>query len=240
MKRILFVSIILLAGSVVAQSPTALRLLDNQASLLRVTPIDPNGWSVAGAELSYPLYGDKSAFDLSFKMSTRFAIAFTEFDFGRTWYLLTFGNIGLPNFNHVSVFDGVVSDDEGLNFGMQLYSVFGKIYKKALTTSFIASTKINSFGDNQVLSYRFGASAEVSFSDGGLPLIINGTVSYLLLDDKGEFASLQSEPVGKGVWTANPYAILPIGGNLGMLVQSTFAENAKPLYRVGVIMATGL
>lgn len=138
------------------------------------------------------------------------------------------------------MFANTVSADEGINFGMQAYTIFGKLYKKSLTTSLLASTKINTFGNTQVLSYRFGLGAEASLADAGLPLVLNVTPSYLLLDDKNEFASLQGEKVGTGIWTTDAYLILPIGDKLGALFQTTFAENVTPVFRLGLIVSAGL
>lgn len=238
MIRKVLVFLALFATSVLAQSPTAFRLLDLSGVGNYGSPKEPNAW--AGARLVYPVIGKAEKFDLSFELAGKFVIDFTEFDLWRKWYLLTYGNIGLPNFNNVNVFANTVSADEGINFGMQAYTIFGKLYKKSLTTSLLASTKIISFGDTQVLSYRFGLGAEASLADAGLPLVLNVTPSYILMDDKSEFASLQGEKVGAGIWTTDTYLILPIGDKLGALFQTTFAENVTPVFRLGLIVSAGL
>lgn len=239
MIRKVLVFLALFATSVLAQSPTAFRLLDLSGVGNYNSPEEFNAW--AGAQLNYPIIGKEEKFDLGFGLAGKFVIDFTKFNLGgRTWNVLTYGNLGLPNFNNVNVFANTVSADEGINFGMQAYTIFGKLYKKSLTTSLLASTKINSFGDTQVLSYRLGLGAEVSLADAGLPLVLNVTPSYILMDDKSEFASLQGEKVGAGIWTTDTYLILPIGDKLGALFQTTFAENVTPVFRLGLIVSAGL
>lgn len=238
MKKVLLI-LALFTTSLLAQSPTAFRLLDLSGVGNYNSPEEFNAW--AGAQLNYPIIGKEEKFDLSFGLSGKFVVDFTKFDLaGRTWNVLTYGNIGLPNFNNVNVFANTVSADEGINFGMQAYTIFGKLYKKSLTTSLLASTKINTFGNTQVLSYRLGLGAEVSLADAGLPLVVNVTPSYVILKNENEFATLQNEQVGSGIWTTDAYLILPIGDKVGALFQTTFAENVTPAFRLGVIVSAGL
>lgn len=236
MKRIFIAVLVLLAASLQAQSPLSVCTMAEKDE-----PLDPNMWSKVGFQLNYPLVGERDAFDLRFGLGGKLVISAFEFDLGRPWYLVTYGNFGLPNSNNVQTFNNTISSDDGLHFGLQAYSIFGKIYTKALTTSLILGTKINTFGNTQVVSYRFGTGVELSLAEKNkLPLIVSFTPTYILLKNKAEFAMLQSERVGRGVWTADAYIILPVGEKLGLLVQSTFAEQMIPQYRVGVIVTTGL
>jgi hypothetical protein len=232
MKK-LFTIFILCATTVFAQSPTAFRSL-NHASTLAYNP--PNAW--AGSVLSYPLVGKD--FDLSFGVSGKFVIDFTELKIGRQWNILTYGDLGLPNPNNVNGFTAVASEQEGIDVGLQAYTTFGNLQSKSFTTYLNAKAKLNSFGDNSINSYHFGTGLELSLRGGGLPLIVNVSPAYVLLANKEKFARVQNETDGVGFWKVDAFVIIPAGDKLGVLAQWTSAENVKRIFSVGLILSSSL
>lgn len=236
MKRILLTIFVLMACVTYAQSPTAFRSLDLVGAKAYGAPAEYNAW--AGSILSYPLVGRD--FDLSFGVSGKIVIDFTKIDLGRTWNILTYGDLGLPNYNNVNAFTSVVSDQEGIDVGLQGYTTFGNLGKQALTAYLNLAAKLNTFGDTQVNSYRFGAGVELSLRGEGLPIIVNVSPAYVLVSDKTSFSRLQNETVSSGFWMSNTFVIIPIGDKIGLLTQSTFAENVKLQVRIGLILSAGL
>jgi hypothetical protein len=235
MKRIFTVAlltVVLLATSIFAQSPTAFRQV-SRVSIVRYNP--PNFWY--GSVLSAPL-GEN--FDLAYELQAKTVIDFTQFKLGRTWNVLAFGNLGLPNYNNLNAFTAVASSQTGIDVGIQTFSTFGKLSDKAFTVYLTGKAKLNSFGGTDINSYHAGAGLELSLRGGGLPLIVNVSPTYVLLASKGKFASVQSETNAAGFWMTDTFVIVPVGDKLGLLVQSTFAENASPVVRAGLILAAGL
>lgn len=238
MKRISIPILLLVTFSFsFAQSPTVFRRLDLTGIGSYQTPEDYNAW--AGAKFSYPLIGSKGSFDLNFGLTGKFVIDFTKIELGRTIYVLTYGNLGIPQTKQ-NVYSAVASQEDGIVFGVQGYTIFGKIYKQALTAIVGTSAKLNSLGSTKVYSYRFGAGLETSFAGEGLPLILSISPAYTLVNDKAKFVAVQSESAAKGFWTADVYIILPIVNKLGLLVQSAFMENLPPAFRAGVVLSAGL
>lgn len=237
MKRILSIVFVLFSTVTFAQSPTALRSLNLTGAKVYSAPVEYNAW--AGATIAYPLIGDNK-FSTNFGIGGKTVIDFAEFDLGRTWYLLTYGDLGLPNYNRVSPFDNIMSNQEGLGVGLQAYSIFGDLKKSSLTTILNVGAKLNSFGGVDVYSYRFGAGVEISLRGAGLPLIFNLSPAYVLLSEKDQFVKVQSETTDTDIWTSDAFVILPIGDKLGLLVQSTFTKDAKPDVRAGIILSAGL
>lgn len=229
--------ILLLASFALAQSSTSFRRLDPTGVRGYGSPEEYNAW--AGASLSYPLVGAEGSFDLNFGLSGKIVLDFTKIDLGRSWYVLTYGNISTPA-PKKSVYSALASEQDGVVFGVQGYTIFGKIYRKALTAIVNGSAKLNSFGSTQVYSYRFGGGAEASFAGEGLPLVVNFSPAYVMLNDKAQFSSVQGESSAKGFWTADAFFILPVGDKIGLLVQGTFTENIAPLYRAGIVLSAGL
>lgn len=235
MKRII-VLFLLFASVSFSQSPTAFRRLDLAGVKSYGSPEEYNAW--AGAKLSYPLINPVGSFDLNFGLTGKFVIDFTKIELGRTVYVLTYGNLGVPQVKQ-SVFSTVASSEDGVVFGVQGYTIFGKTYKQALTTVVGASAKLNSFGSTKIYSYRFSSGLEASFAGEGLPLILSIAPAYVLLNGQAQFAGVQSEIRAKGFWTTDAYMILPVADKLGLLVQGTFAKNVSPIYRVGIILSAG-
>lgn len=235
MKRsVLF--ILLFVISSFAQSPTAFRCLDYPISRLSADPY--NAW--AGASFQYPLLGSEGDFNTSFGISGKVVIGMTKLNLGRDWNLLTYTNVGIPQVSK-AVFNALASQEDGIVVGLQSFTTFGSVYKKALTTVVGASAKLNSFGSNDVYSYRFETALELSLgSNENLPLILNINPFYTLLNDKAQFASLQVESSNKGFFGSSVSLILPIGTKLGLLVQGNFAEHVKPTVIAGIILSAGL
>lgn len=237
MKRSIFSILMLLVTSSFAQSPTAFTLLDRQPISARMT--DPyNAW--AGAAFQYPLLGSKGDFNTNFGIHGKVVIGMTKINLGRTWNVLTYTNVGIPQ-QSKAVFNALASQEDGIVVGLQSFTTFGIVYEKALTTIVGASAKLNSFGSNDVYSYRFETALELSLgSNENLPLILNVNPFYTLLNDKDQFASLQAESVNKGFFGSSVSLILPIGVKLGLLVQGNFAEHIKPTVAAGIILSAGL
>ena len=235
MKRsILFV--LLLTASTFAQSPTAFQKLDRPIAKLKADPY--NAW--AGAAFQYPLVGSEGDFNTNFGIFGKVVIGMTKLNLGREWNLLTYTNVGIPQVSK-AVFNALASQEDGIVVGLQSFTTFGSVYKKALTTVVGASAKLNSFGSNDVYSYRFETALELSLgSNENLPLILNINPFYTLLNDKAQFAALQVESSNKGFFGTSVSLILPIGTKLGLLVQSNFAEHVKPTVVAGIILAAGL
>lgn len=234
MKRSLFI-ILLLSPVVLAQSPTSLKNFNPRQT---VSFNSPNAWF--GFKLSYPLAGDAKDFDSSFGIDGSVVLDFAEFVAGRSWKVIAYTNMGLPNYNQVDAFDNVAATDQGISVGMQGYTSFGDPNKKALTVYLNAATKLNTFGNMPVTSYRFGPGFEFSLRGSGLPLVANISPSYVIVNKQSRFSGLQNETDRKGFWTANAFVIFPFGEKLGLLVQSAFTESANPAVKVGVIVATGM
>lgn len=233
MKKFLLFSLILISCTTFAQSPTTFKQLD----LIKARGYNPpNAW--AGSSLTYPLVGQD--FDLTFAVDASFIIDFTEFKLGRPWSVLFYGNFGLPNYNRINAFNSTVSAQDGISVGLQAYTTFGNLADKAFTIYLNAVEKLNTFDTATVNSYRFGSGFELSVRGGGLPLILNVSPNYILLDDKAEFAGVQNETTSKGLWTVDTFVIVPVGRSLGLLVQPTFAEEASPQVKVGLITAVDL
>lgn len=235
MKRsILFV--LLFVASTFAQSPTAFQKLDYPIMLLGNDPF--NAW--AGAGFQYPLVGQEGDFNTNFGISGKVVIGMTKIDLGRTWNVLTCTNVGIPQ-QSKAVFNTLASQEDGIVVGLQSFTTFGTVYRKALTTIVGASAKLNSFGSNDVYSYRFETALELSLgSNENLPLILNVNPFYTLLNDKAQFAALQTESTNKGFFGNSVSLILPIGTKLGLLVQGNFAEYVKPTVVAGIILSAGL
>lgn len=235
MKRsILFV--LLFVASTFAQSPTAFKKLDYPISTKGKDPY--NAW--AGAVFQYPLVGQEGDFNTNFGISGKVVIGMTKLDLGREWNLLTYTNVGIPQ-QSKAVFNALASQEDGIVVGLQSFTVFGTAYQKALTTIIGASAKLNSFGSNDVYSYRFETALELSLgSSENLPLILNVNPFYVLLNDKAQFASLQAESANKGFFGSSVSLILPIGSKLGLLAQGNFAEHVKPTVVAGIILSAGL
>lgn len=236
MKRISTV-ILLLTSISFAQSPTAFQQLDRPTVSRLLT--DPyNAW--AGAVLQYPLLGADGNFNTNFGISGKVVIGMTKLDLGRIWNLLTYTNVGIPQ-QSKAVFNALASQEDGIVVGLQGFTTFGKVYQKALTTVVGASAKLNSFGSNDVYSYRFETAVELSLgSNENLPLILSVNPFYTLLNDKTQFAVLQSESANKGFFGSSVSLILPIGSKLGLLVQGNFIEHVTPTLAAGVILSAGL
>lgn len=235
MKRSLFILVVFLSSAVFAQSPVSLKNF-NPALSRSFNP--PNAWF--GFKLSYPLAGEAKDFDSSFGIDGSVVLDFAQFVAGRSWQVIAYTNLGLPNFNQVSVFDNVVAVDQGISFGTQAYTTFGDLKGKAFTIYLNAATKFNTFADMPVTSYRFGPGFEFSLRNIGLPLVVNVSPSYVIVNKQARFAALQSETDRKGFWSANAFVILPLGEKLGLLLQSNFTESANPAVKAGVIVATGM
>lgn len=236
MKHI--ITILLLFVSVAfSQSSTAFQQLDRPTVSRLLT--DPyNAW--AGAVLQYPLLGTDGSFNTNFGISGKVVIGMTKLDLGRTWNLLTYTNVGIPQ-QSKAVFNALASQEDGIIVGLQGFTTFGRVYQKALTTIVGASAKLNSFGNNDVYSYRFETAIELSLgSDENLPLILNVNPFYTLLNDKAQFAALQSESTNKGFFGSSVSLVLPIGSKLGLLVQGNFVEHVMPTVVAGVILSAGL
>lgn len=236
MKLIAIISLFLVS-IVSAQSPTSFRKLEPAGVKGYGSPEEYNAW--AGASLSYPLVGNEGSFDLNFGLTGKIVLDFTTIELGRKWYVLTYGNIATPA-PRKSAYSLLASEQDGVVFGLQGYTIFGKTYKKSATAIVNASAKLNSFGSTKVYSYRFGGGVEASFAGEGLPLVLNFSPTYVLLNDKAKFASVQNESTAKGFWTADAFFILPVGDKIGFLVQATFTENIAPLYRAGIVLSAGL
>lgn len=237
MKRLLAISITLFVSVSFAQSPTAFRSLDLVGAKKPYgVPVEYNAW--AGSRLSYPLLGDD--FDLAFGVSGKVVIDFATFKAGRVWNVLAYGDLGLPNYNRINAFSAVAQADEGIAVGFQAYTIFGSLNEEAFTAYLNAAAKLNTFGGTVINSYRFGVGLEVSLRGGGLPIIVNISPAYVLLDSQNKFAGVQQEISAKGFWTTDTFLIVPVGDRLGLLLQSTFAENVSPQVRFGLIVAAGL
>lgn len=232
MKK-LFTIFILCATVSFAQSPTAFRSL-NYVSAFSYDP--PNAW--AGPKVVFPL-ADKD-FHLAYIVSSELVVDFAKFKLGREWSVLTYGDLGLPNPNNVNAFSSVTSTQEGITVGVQAYTTLGDLQSQAFTSYLNVQAKLNTFGDNSVYSYHFGVGLETSLRGGGLPLIVNVSPAYVLLASKEKFARVQNETDGVGFWKTDAFVIVPAGDKLGLLFQTTFAENVSPLLKVGLIMAAGL
>lgn len=235
MKRSIFF-VLLLVASTLAQSPTTFQKLDYPVMLLGNDPY--NAW--AGAAFQYPLVGQEGDFNTNFGISGKVVIGMTKLNLGREWNLLTYTNVGIPQ-QSKAVFNALASQEDGIVVGLQSFTTFGTVYQKALTTIIGASAKLNSFGSNDVYSYRFETALELSLgSNENLPLILNVNPFYTLLNDKAQFASLQAESANKGFFGSSVSLILPIGTKLGLLAQGNFAEHVKPTVVAGIILSAGL
>lgn len=236
MKRSILFTLLLVASSF-AQSPTAFTRLDRQPISARMT--DPyNAW--AGAAFQYPLLGSEGDFNTNFGIHGKVVIGMTKLNLGREWHLLTYTNVGIPQ-QSKAVFNTLASQEDGIVVGLQSFTTFGTVYEKALTTIIGASAKLNSFGSQDVYSYRFETALELSLgSSENLPLILNVNPFYTLLNDKAQFASLQMESANKGFFGSSVSLILPIGSKLGLLVQGNFTEHVKPTVAAGIILSAGL
>lgn len=240
MKKLLFVFVLLSASISFAQSPSAFRQLNLKGTrnYSLAEPEEYNWW--AGARVAYPVYGDPESFDLTFGVQGKLVRDFIKLDFARTWYILLYGNLGLPNYNSLSVFNMVASADEGISAGVQAYTVFGNLSKNAFTFYLNSLGKLNNVAGSRLYSYRFGAGGEVSISSGKAPIVLNISPAYVLLADDTRFARVQDELQSNGFWTSDAFLILPVGEKLGLLAQITVAEKVSPVYRIGVVLAAGL
>lgn len=236
MKRLLFVCVALFVSSVFAQSPTIYRNMNLAGAHSLYNP--PNAWY--GSDLTLPVLNGENI-DLSqFGVKAEFVIDFTQFNLGREWNLLTYSTLGLPNYNRVNVFNNVVSAQDGISVGLQAFTIFGDLNEEALTAYLNTAVKLNTFGSADVNSYRLGAGLEVSLRAGGLPLVLNVSPAYVILNSQAKFASVQSEVNRKGFWTSEAFVIVPVGNKLGLLTQATFTKYSAPQVRAGIILATGL
>lgn len=240
MRTFLKFSLVMLcmASMALAQSNVQYcNLACNHKNQVHAAPEYNRWW--AGAKLSQALLGNSSDFDLNLGLTGKVILNYVKI--GKANVIL-YGNLAPSTLlRDGTVVDAVNSSESGLGIGISPYFILGDLGLNSLTVVTEAESKMNDFGDKNLWTYRFsgGLDGSIAAESVGSGFNISGKASYIVVSNQETFKSLQTEVPGN-YWLFTGNVIVPLADKLGLLFQGQATREARPLWRVGLILSTAL